>query len=66
MLQTSSVSSKVVEEFTVSSDLMGLAIGSQGANISNARNIEGIEDIVIDESRSDGLCTFKVNKKNGP
>lgn len=60
MLQTTAVSSNVVEEFTVATELMGLAIGAQGANISNARTIEGVEDIVIDESRNDGLCTFKV------
>lgn len=64
MLQTSAISSKHVEEFTVASELMGLAIGSQGVNISNARNIEGIEDIVIDESRTDGLCTFKVHDQS--
>lgn len=61
MLQTSDVQSKVVEEFTVASELMGLAIGSHGSNIANARAIDGVEDIVIDESHnSDGICVFKV------
>jgi fragile X mental retardation protein len=61
MLQTSDVQSKFVEEFTVASELMGLAIGAQGSNIVNARNIEGVDEIVIDESHNtDGICVFKI------
>lgn len=53
--------SNVVEEFNVASDLMGLAIGVHGANISNARNVDGVEDVIIDESqRANGHCLFKV------
>lgn len=50
-----------VQEFNVPADLMGLAIGAQGANILNARKIEGVEDVIIDEThRQNGTCLFKV------
>ena len=48
------------EIFTVASDLMGLAIGSHGSNIVNARRIEGIEEIVLDEPQEANHCVFKV------
>uniref|UniRef100_A0A914UR30 K Homology domain-containing protein n=1 Tax=Plectus sambesii TaxID=2011161 RepID=A0A914UR30_9BILA len=54
------MSSKHVEEFTVPYDLMGLAIGSHGANIQNARAISGIEDIQLVESDGTSPCLFKV------
>lgn len=53
--------SQHVETFTVLANLMGLAIGTHGANIVAARKIEGIDDIVIDEAHSESShCTFKV------
>lgn len=61
MLSLNDQVANVVEEFAVAQELMGLAIGSHGANITNARKIEGVEDVIIDEAqRSNGICNFKV------
>jgi fragile X mental retardation protein len=58
-LQSSAV---FVDEFAVRADLMGLAIGAHGANINQARDLDGVIQIDILETSGKFRVTGKTKE----
>ncbi len=56
------LAAKFTEEFVVNRDLIGLAIGSHGANIQEARKIKGINSIEIDEQNSKFIISGETDQ----
>jgi len=52
--------SPIYEQLTLPEDLVGLAIGAQGANIQAARRLPGILSVEVDEP----ACTFNILGEN--
>lgn len=59
-LEESSVANKSVIEFNVDKELMGLTIGHEGSNIRKAREIPGIQSILIDEAGPGDFTKIKI------
>jgi len=52
--------SPIYEQLTLPEDLVGLAIGAQGANIQAARRLPGVLSVEVDEP----ACTFNILGEN--